>query len=557
MEFFPSGSGFQFYDSHFYNIAGDMNVHGAQLAAIERELAPNPFGWEPMALSDPFGSTQSLDQSHAFHGGESPLGANIVGSHMTVPREFRRDESTTNFSGGTFLLGGNVNHIQRHGESGLHILYDAAANDASHDSGERYPQPKCHPETRTEILENLHSWSLQADPRSSVLWLHGPAGAGKSAIAQSFCQKLEAEGRLGGSFFFKRLHPSRGNGNKLFPTIAYQLALLLPELKRVITERVEDDPSIIHKSLSIQLQRLIMEPCRDTGTPSHTIVIIDGLDECGGQNVQQEILRAIGGTVCEQQLPLRVFIASRPEPHIRDVFREPCLAGLHWPFNLQRSFNDVRTYLHDEFTRIHREHRQTMATVTTPWPSKEVIEHLVKKSSGYFIYASTVIKYIDDKYFRPTDRLEIIMGFTEVEPDSGSPFEALDQLYTQILAAVPARRQLVRILTVIAADLKILLSSIEYLEHLLDLKPGDVLLALRGVHSVINVEEDKDTEKDDEEYQVWVHHASFLDFLHDPTRSGVFHVGNCNRTHLARDILKKLAYTYNDPTANRKGHVAW
>ncbi|KAJ7705516.1 hypothetical protein B0H17DRAFT_869783, partial [Mycena rosella] len=80
---------------------------------------------------------------------------------------------------------------------------------AAHDSGERYPQPQCHPETRTEMLKDLHDWSLEDDPRSRVLWLHGPAGAEKSAVAQSFCQKLQADGRLGGSFFFKRGHPSR------------------------------------------------------------------------------------------------------------------------------------------------------------------------------------------------------------------------------------------------------------------------------------------------------------------------------------------------------------
>ncbi|KAJ6598310.1 hypothetical protein DFH09DRAFT_903600, partial [Mycena vulgaris] len=49
--------------------------------------------------------------------------------------------------------------------------------------------------------------------------------------------------------------------------------------------------------------------------------------------------------------------------------------------------------------------------------------------------SSTVIKFIDDKNFRPTERLDIIMGIAE--SDFGSPFSALDQLYTEILTAVP------------------------------------------------------------------------------------------------------------------------
>ncbi|KAJ6504078.1 hypothetical protein C8R47DRAFT_1038323 [Mycena vitilis] len=121
-------------------------------------------------------------------------------------------------------ISGNMNNIRRQGESGLNILHRAVAGGAFHDSLERYPQPRCHPETRTEMLEDLHQWSSRTDPASSILWLQGPAGAGKSAIAQSLCQMLEAEGRLGASFFFKRGNAYRGSANKLFSTIAYQLA---------------------------------------------------------------------------------------------------------------------------------------------------------------------------------------------------------------------------------------------------------------------------------------------------------------------------------------------
>ncbi|KAJ7798147.1 hypothetical protein B0H13DRAFT_2224649, partial [Mycena leptocephala] len=126
----------------------------------------------------------------------------------------------TNIHGGTFI-GGNVNNnnIEHHGESGLHILHRAIAGDAFHNSAERFPQPRCHPETRTKILENLWNWThgnysfsnnigLKSENANKITWLYGPAGAGKSAIAQSLCQKLEAEGCLVG-LFFKRGDSSR------------------------------------------------------------------------------------------------------------------------------------------------------------------------------------------------------------------------------------------------------------------------------------------------------------------------------------------------------------
>ncbi|KAJ7918877.1 hypothetical protein B0H13DRAFT_1463415, partial [Mycena leptocephala] len=61
--------------------------------------------------------------------------------------------------------------------------------------------------------------------------LYGPAGAGKTAIMQTLCLRLQQAGRLGGTCFFKPGHPTRGNAKMLFATLAYQLALHDPRLK--------------------------------------------------------------------------------------------------------------------------------------------------------------------------------------------------------------------------------------------------------------------------------------------------------------------------------------
>ncbi|KAJ7899380.1 hypothetical protein B0H13DRAFT_2196115, partial [Mycena leptocephala] len=240
-------------------------------------------------------------------GESTPPAANIGSSTFSVPSINHTPWDglpgpKTSISGGTFIAGNvNNNNIEHHGEAGLHILHRAIAGDAFHNSAERFPQPKCHPETRTEMLENLWNWThgnysfsdglgFKSETASKITWLYGPAGAGKSAIAQSLCQKLEAEGCFGGAFFFKRRDSSRGNGNKLFSTLAYQLCRCQPELKRAICQVVEDDPSITDYSLSIQLQQLIVEPCRQN-VHGHTLtIVVDGLDECDGQGIQQEIL---------------------------------------------------------------------------------------------------------------------------------------------------------------------------------------------------------------------------------------------------------------------------
>ncbi|KAF7369168.1 p-loop containing nucleoside triphosphate hydrolase protein [Mycena venus] len=366
--------------------------------------------------------------------------------------------------------GANVHHIQRQGET---------ADAAVHNSAENYYQPKCHPETRAKMLEDLWEWSLGSDPNHRILWFYGPAGAGKSSVARSFCQKLEKERRLGASFFFQRGHPSRGDGHKLFPTIAYQLCLAAPGFKQVTSQILEDDPSVTNHSLSIQLQKLIIEPCQQSFPNPSLVIVIDGLDECEDKNVQAEIIRSFG--MHQKPVPLLFFIASRPEAHLREIFISS-LQGIHRPVNIEQSFHDVQKYLQNEFARIHQDHRETMATIPLPWPTPAIVDKLVEKSSGYFIYASTVIRFIDDKDFRPTERLQVITGIKESLPDSGSPFAALDALYIQILSAVPRQPHLLEILAVIAAKISL---ELRYIDQLLELETGEVQLALRGLRSVI------------------------------------------------------------------------
>ena len=65
-----------------------------------------------------------------------------------------------------------------------------------------------------------------------------------------------------------------------------------------------------------------------------------------------------------------------------------------------------------------------MEFVPKPWPAKDVIDVLVSKSGGYFIYTSTVIKFIDGENFSPVERLDHILNISNsaVLPSDSAPF---------------------------------------------------------------------------------------------------------------------------------------
>ncbi|KAJ6465434.1 hypothetical protein C8R45DRAFT_877492, partial [Mycena sanguinolenta] len=281
-------------------------------------------------------------------------------------------------------------NIHHHDDKGIDILHRSVALEAIHDATDSFMEPKCHPETCTQMLEDLRKWALDPRPKTTILWLYGPAGAGKSAIMRTLSTQLYEDERLGGCFFFKRGHPTRGSAKTLFATITYQLALNVELLRTPISQVVEKNPSILARSIRTQMQELISEPCSALEYRHPTVILIDGLDECDGHAFQVEVLHAIRNPSSHHPIFLRFLVASRPEPHIRQVFDS---SSSHYrPFNVEQPFDDVRKYLHDEFSRIHRDH-STMQNISPPWPARDVLEELVRKSSGYFIYASTIIKF--------------------------------------------------------------------------------------------------------------------------------------------------------------------
>ncbi|KAJ7050404.1 hypothetical protein C8F01DRAFT_1222388 [Mycena amicta] len=269
--------------------------------------------------------------------------------------------------------------------------------DALHNSEQRFPPPKCHPQTRVAVQEAIQSWAMSdSEEAPDVLWLYGPAGAGKSAIAQTMAERWSASGNLTAAFFFARWRNGGGDGAKLFPTLAYQFALCSPALKKLISRAMEEDPSICDKTLEEQARVLIRDRFLELGCdyPTPHLVVIDGLDECNSKVVRTRIIKIIFELLLARGLPHRFLICSRPEPHIREALDSLLASGHRGSYRhlvLDDTFNpdrDIRLYLTASFAEL----RDRLPT-SPDWPSEQNLALLVRKASGQFIYAATVLKF--------------------------------------------------------------------------------------------------------------------------------------------------------------------
>ncbi|KAJ7662496.1 hypothetical protein B0H17DRAFT_314948 [Mycena rosella] len=117
------------------------------------------------------------------------------------------------------------------------------------------------------------------------------------------------------------------------------------------------------------------------------------------------------------------------------------------------------------------------------WPSPDAVEHLVEKSSGLLIYPTTVVRFIDDEYSHPGDRLDAVL---RLDRRSTAP---LDDLYTEILPVVPHEPQHLRVLHAIWQGRfnTTLPPDPEEIDTVMELRTGTSRLALRHVHSLFHV----------------------------------------------------------------------
>jgi len=428
------------------------------------------------------------------------------------------------------------------------------------DSADRDPPPRCHPGTREKAIEDIVRWIEEPKPSSTVLWVNGRAGVGKSALMQKIAELNLVY--FGGCFFFRRGAPGCNAKDHLFSTLAYQLAMNVDGMLEAVDRAMMQDFSLPKMSAAVQLKRLIIEPMRLLPIPARsTVIIIDGLDECDGFDSQRDILTLIGQVTMNPNVAIRFIIASRPEHQICNMFNKEPLFSKTRRLVLDEGYDpaaDIERYLRNKFEDIHSCNRDIMPDVKSPWPLADDIQVLVWRASGQFIYAATVIKFVDsDTDFRtPEEKLNIIL---KAGPMQGSAFSELDRLYTQILSQYPDSEVLVHTLGVILVLEGLLTSEnmnspaiIAAITGFGEVKLHRVLRALQSVAETRKdpVFDDADDNKPNGTNIQWVKlsHRSFRDFLTDRARSGPYFIDTklfcgqvlCRILELATIFIKEL-----------------
>jgi len=385
-------------------------------------------------------------------------------------------------------------------------------------------------------MQKIEEWACYDGRHASIFWLYGGAGAGKSALAQTLAEKFKKNNDLAASFFFFKADVNRNNGNRLIPTLAYQMVRSFQGLCPIIEDKLLQNPDVFRKNRQTQILELLIKPLiklsleetddaqSNTALKSHPrLIVIDGLDECKDPNIQHDLLQTIGWTIPRLPYPLRFLITSRPESHITHIFQHDLREVARYNLSDDADADkDIRSFLESAFSDIRYNH-QLWRHLPSNWPPQGSTSSIVERSSGHFIYASTVIRFIQSPRHRPDDRLQVILGLRQPY-EQDQPFALLDALYELIFLEIQDPRQLEKIHCALGIiHLRSLKrgrglfgwsnqwhSDRSAIDSLLDLRPGDLDLLFDGLLSLVTLDND----------DIRIFHKSLFDYLLDSSRSG-------------------------------------
>lgn len=299
----------------------------------------------------------------------------------------------------------------------------------------------CLEGTREELLRNVMEWlrpflSLSQEPQATgnkawesveALWLHGPAGSGKSAIANAIMKETKEAGFYLSYIFCERDDPDLSDPKKVFPTLAYQIAMQHDEYRNALVENfksVTDTDDIVTGEISEQFELLFRNLLLRGESPSCThVIVIDGLDECGESGDQKRLARKIIA-LAELAPWIKVLVTSRSgsKSAIKPVFDfATCCKSININYDEAQTNSDIRLYIGEKLRTING----------VPTPDTSDVDNLVIQAAGHFIWCSTVARYLENS----ADVESALQQFLSTEVQ-GTPIQRLYSLYDAILADI-------------------------------------------------------------------------------------------------------------------------
>ena len=245
---------------------------------------------------------------------------------------------------------------------------------------------QCLHGTRIELLDEIEQWAHSTElnvPR--VFWLNGASGSGKSTIAHTIAHRFHQRNELGSFLCFDRAYLAECRHEKVFSTMARDLAYQNPGVKQSLANTIRERNWPKWTDIIQQWEIFLVKPSAHLPTDHLILLVIDALDESGDPQSRKHLLPILANRATELPSNVRILITSRPLDDILWAFR----SRVHI---ISKVIDDIPEYsiTHDIKSYIS----ERLASVDDLFLDDNRLHLLVTHSEGLFQWAFLACEFI-------------------------------------------------------------------------------------------------------------------------------------------------------------------
>ncbi|KAK5663972.1 hypothetical protein OQA88_184 [Cercophora sp. LCS_1] len=213
---------------------------------------------------------------------------------------------------------------------------------------------------------------------SQVLWVHSPPGSGKSVTCAFLTEHLLQAERHCSYFFFRYKQLGKQSSDDMLRSLAYQLALQIPEFRRGLAELFSSGARLANENAGALWKKAFLDIFATFKTDNDLYWVIDGLDECGSA---REALRfLLGLDVFRSHVHVLVF--SRHHAEIQQTFHQARAKITSVDIPLPNNSDDIRLAVTEDMDSL----------VSSNGFKGETINEITARSQQSFLWARLVTK---------------------------------------------------------------------------------------------------------------------------------------------------------------------
>ncbi|CAG8960929.1 hypothetical protein HYFRA_00002467 [Hymenoscyphus fraxineus] len=271
---------------------------------------------------------------------------------------------------------------------------------------EKVPYLKHHKENKREVLAGTGNWLLEEaifkrwkdDSASSLLWLHGIPGSGKSKLTSLVIEeamKTASKGLMPRPIYFycsrNPAEPLRSDSNAILGSITRQLSslnatsdLFPPAVEKYKEEEAQGGTSSsldVTDSCDLISQLLDLYPS--------AVIIIDALDECTGQ-ARLDLLQFVKNTLNNSSCLVKFFISSREDEEIVHQLN----AFPNVDISSTKNQADIESFVESETRKLVKQGALLRNMQQKEGFEAEIIKQISEDAAGMFRWASMQLQYL-------------------------------------------------------------------------------------------------------------------------------------------------------------------